>query len=174
MATPIEQVYFTWLCDRVNVNNGKSYDDLLGQLHTKEFVWFIPNDDNRLGDAQDFRYLFVNENGIENPGDLLKGVPPLSVLEVILGLSERLSFLADGGAPDWAWTIIGNLDLHRYSDPITPRKAEIIDDILESLIWRTYEPDGTGGFFPLTHPNENQTKIEIWAQMHSYLNELEH
>jgi hypothetical protein len=30
-----------------------------------------------------------------------------------------------------------------------------------------------GGFFPLTHPNDDQRKVEIWYQMNAYLDELE-
>lgn len=175
MTLPINEVYFTWLCDRVNVNYGrptdKTFHSLLGLLHGKEFVWVVPNDDNRLEDAMDLRHAFFNENHINNPGHLLMGIPPLSVLEVIIGLTERLAFLDGGNSSDWAWRLIENLGLHKQADPITPRKERYIDDILEKLIWRTYEPDGTGGFFPLAFPDGNQTKVEIWHQMTFYLGE---
>lgn len=175
MTALIDQVYFTWLCDRVNCNygkpNGKTYFGLLGQLHSKEFVWVVPNDDNRLEDAMDLRYEFHNDNGIDNPDTLLQGVPPLSVLEVIIGLSRRLAFLDSGEPGDRAWLLIENLGLHNQCDPITRLKAEFIDDALETLIWRTYEPDGVGGFFPLAFPYENQTKVEIWRQMSAYISE---
>ena len=56
-------------------------------------------------------------------------------------------------------------------DPISKRKSIKIDDILDTLIWRTYEYDGIGGFFPLTNAEEDQTKVEIWYQMAAYINE---
>lgn len=178
MTQTIEDVYFAWLTDRVDFDfgrsNGKTYIDLMGQLFSKEFVWVVPNDDNRLEDAMDLRHQFLNETGITNPGELLLGVPPLSVLEVILGLSLRCAFNGGGTPPNWAWRLIENLDLHNMSDPVTRRKAERIDDILENLIWRNYEPDGVGGLFPLAHPQANQTEVEIWYQMNAYLDELEH
>lgn len=182
MTPAIRDVYFKWLCDRVNVNYGKdtslTYSGLLGQLHTKEFVWVVPNDDNRLQDAMDLRLNFISENGLNNQytkEHLLMGVPPLSVLEVILGLAERLSFLDGGETRDWAWRIIENLGLNYQKDPLTSRQEEYIDDILDKLIWRHYDPDGVGGFFPLAFPPENQTKVEIWHQMNAYLAEqLEH
>lgn len=178
MTQTIDEVYFTWLTDRVDFDfgkpNGKTYVDLMGQLHSKEFVWVVPNDDNRLEDADALRHQFVNEAGITNPGNLLLGVPPLSVLEVILGLSHRCAFAGGGTPPNWAWRLIENLELHNMYDPVTRRKAEQIDDILDTLIYRNYEPDGVGGFFPLTHPKENQTKVEIWYQMNAYLDEWEH
>lgn len=177
MSQTVDEIYFQWLTDRVDFDFGKSngatYIGLMGQLHTKEFVWVVPNDDNRLEDAMELRHRFLNETGITKPGDLLLGVPPLSVLEVILGLSLRCAFNGGGYPPNWAWRLIENLDLHNMSDPISSSKAEKIDDILETLIYRNYEPDGTGGFFPLTRPIDDQRKIEIWYQMNAYLDELE-
>jgi len=173
----VDEVYFTWLTDRVDFDFGRSsgatYTDLMGQLHSKEFVWVVPNDDNRLEDAMDLRHQFLNETGITNPGELLMGVPPLSVLEVILGLSIRCAFNGGGYPPHWAWRLIENLDLHNMSDPLSTRKQEKVDDILDTFIWRQYEYDGVGGLFPLAHPKEDQRKVEIWYQMNAYLDELE-
>lgn len=177
MIQTVDEVYFTWLTDRIDFDfgrtNGRTYVDLMGQLHSKEFVWIVPNDDNRLEDADALRHQFINETGIIDPGELLMGVPPLSVLEVILGLSHRCAFAGGGNPPNWAWRLIENLELHNMSDPVSPRKQEEIDERLDTLIYRTYEPDGVGGFFPLTHPKDNQTKVEIWYQMNAYLDELE-
>lgn len=176
MTTLIDSVYFTWLCDRINVNRGlagKTFFGLLEQLFEKEFVWVVPNDDNRLEDAMDLRHQFVKETRVIVSNNLLLGVPPLSVLEVIIGLSDRLAFLDGGGARDWAWRLIENLALDKQADPLTPRKEAYIEDVLETLIWRTYEPDGIGGFFPLAYPQTNQAKEEIWHQMNAYLAEQE-
>jgi hypothetical protein len=177
MTQTVDEVYFTWLTDRVDFdfgrNNGRTYIGLMEQLHNKEFVWIVPNDDNRLEDADNLRHQFLDETGITNPGDLLRGVPPLSVLEVLLALSMRCAFNGGGTPPNWAWRLIENLDLHNMADPISPRKFSKIDDILEGLIWRNYEYDGVGGFFPLTHPNDDQREVEIWYQMNAYLDELE-
>lgn len=173
----VEKIYFTWLTDRIDFDfgrsNGATYLDLMQALHTKEFVWLVPNDDNRLEDAMALRTQFLDETGITNPDNLLMGVPPLSVLEVILGLSLRCAFNGGGYPPHWAWRLIENLDLHNMSDPVTRRKSDKIDDILETFIYRNYEPDGVGGLFPLTHPNDDQRKVEIWYQMNAYLDELE-
>lgn len=176
MTQTVEQVYFLWLADHVDFNygknNGKTYVDLAGQLHTKEFVWIVANDDNRLEDAQALRHLFISESGITKYGNFLDNDPPLSVLEVIVGLADRCAF-TDGGNPrQWAWRLIDNLDLNKMSDPMSTRDQEVVDDILETLIYRQYEMDGSGGFFPLKHPEENQKNVEIWYQMNSYIEEL--
>lgn len=173
MAT-LDDIYFEWLTGHVNISygkpNGKTFLDLMGQLHTKEFVWIVPNDDNRLEDALALRHNFLNDEGISNYGDFLSD-PPLSVLEVIVGLSERCSFVAGGDPRNWAWKLIENLDLHRMSDRLSRRKQEQIDDTLDTLIYRNYDPDGGGGFFPLNHPDMNQKEIEIWYQMNAYIEE---
>ena len=176
MTWTVDEIYFQWLTEHVNFNygrpNGKTYIGLMGQLHTKEFVWVVANDDNRLEDAAALRHQFLNESGITNYEEsFLLGDPPLSILEVIIALSERCAFAGGGDPRDWAWRLIENLELHKMADPEAPRQAEKIDDILETLIWRNYEPDGVGGFFPLNHPEENQTKVEIWYQMNAYIDE---
>lgn len=175
MRWNVEQIYFEWLTEHVNIGygrpNGKTYTDLMSQLHTKEFVWTVPNDDNRLQDAEALRHEFLNDAGITNAGNFVMGVPPLSVLEVIVALSNRCAFAADGEPRNWAWKLIENLELHNMSDPVSRRQTELIDDVLDTLIWRNYERDGTGGFFPLTHPDANQKEVEIWYQMNAYLEE---
>jgi hypothetical protein len=58
------------------------------------------------------------------------------------------------------------------ADPLTQTKLEKVEIILEDLIWRTYRPNGQGGFFPLKNPQEDQTKIEIWYQLNEYVMEI--
>lgn len=175
MTSRIEQEYFTWLCNHVNIAYGrptdKTYFQLLELLHSKEFVWVVANDDNRIDDAMDLRHLFFNETRIGDPKNMFMGIPPISVLEVIVGLSQRLGFLDGGGPGDWAWRLIENLDLHKMWDPLGTRKIETIEDKLDVLIHRQYEPDGNGGLFPLAFPDRNQRKEELWHQMNSYLAE---
>jgi hypothetical protein len=66
---------------------------------------------------------------------------------------------------------VENLRLHRLSDQLTERDADKIHDVLDTVIWRTYEINGWGGFFPLTLSDEDQTKVEIWYQMAAYVEE---
>jgi hypothetical protein len=82
--------------------------------------------------------------------------------------------MTDWAAEIWAWKLIKNLKLHNMYDPLTSRKVDIIDEKIEALIWRTYEPDGSGGFFPLKNAKEDQTKVEIWYQMNAYVIEIQH
>ena len=161
--------YYEWLTTQINIQSRgrpKEYYGLFNRLHHKMFVWVVPNDDNRMMDALDVRREFWGEGNKIPRRDI-------STLEVLVALSRRLEFNADRwDRYIWAGQLLKNLGLNRMYDPITIKKNDRIEEILETLLWRTYDPSGFGGFFPLLHPEEDQTKVEIWYQMSAYLKEL--
>lgn len=162
------EAYVGWLEPQVGVyQQSRSYSDLIMLLARKEFVWIVPHDDNRIMDGLDIRREFYDQIGIDYGLTI-----PCSVLEVLVGLSRRLSFIADGDPAGWAWQLICNLELHKLSDPIGRQKAIRAEEILETVIWRTYQPDGLGGFFPLAWPEQDQRKVELWYQMECYADEI--
>lgn len=171
MRPPLDESYFTWLYSQVGSvevdDPRKTYWDILRILYTKEFVWIIPNDDNRAEDGQDLRRAFLDESGQANEEPAWQELG-CSVLELLIALSQRLSFQTDKPASEWFWVLIRNLGLKVYNDS---RKipAERIDDKLDSFIWRTYRQDGYGGLFPLESPAEDQRDVELWYQMSAYL-----
>lgn len=172
---PLAEAYLHWLVEQVReerAHPAKTYWDLLRFMHTKEFVWLVPNDDNRLGDGLELRDDFFRERNI--PLELLDQdrYGPCSMLEVLIALSRRLAFWAEGAPEAWAWQLLANLNLHKLADPWSKRKEKKADQILERLIWRTYSPDGTGGFFPLLRPPQDQRKVELWYQMSAYVSEI--
>lgn len=162
----IDVDYFEWLASQIASPKGKSFTGLLERMHSLEFVWTVPHDENRLHDGLDLRYEFLDGSSKKM---VLKGG---TILEVLVGLSRRVAFTAGGDEYIWAWRLIKNLRLNRMSDPLSTENANRIDDILEALVWRTYSPNGRGGFFPLRHPTEDQREVEIWYQMNSYVNEI--
>jgi hypothetical protein len=164
----IDYDYFEWLTSQITIPNNNSYGELFSRMHNFEFVWLVPNDDNREKDGLSLRAEFLNGR---HPNSLiLEGV---SILEVLVALSRRVAFIGGGDAEMWAWRLLKNLRLNKASDPITEAKAARIDETLYALVWRTYQPNGRGGFFPLKFPKEDQTKIEIWFQMNAYIIEME-
>lgn len=167
MTKQIDHDYFEWLISQIEVRSNRTFNELFERMHNIEFVWTVPNDDNRIQDGLDLRIQFLNgaRRTIHLDG--------ATILEVLIGLSRRVAFTAGGEAPWWAWQLIENLRLHKSSDPLTNGKANRIDDILEDLIWRTYQRNGQGGFFPLNNALEDQTKIEIWYQMNAYVMEIQ-
>jgi len=161
----INHDYFAWLVAQVNVPNGRTCGDLFEEMHNTEFVWKVPNDDNRVQDGMDLRSEFT-----DRVSDLiLEGV---TFLEVLVALSRRLAFTAGGEARVWAWQLLRNLRLQKMTDPLSEDKRNRVRDILDTVIWRTYREDGRGGFFPLSNPAEDQTKVEIWYQMNLYVIEM--
>lgn len=171
----LHEAYFHWLVDQVREegvsHHERTYWDVLRLMHSKEFVWMpeAGNDDNRISDGLDLRIEFFHENGARGTK---KTFGPCSVLEVMIGISRRLAWSAGDGAEGWAWQLLRNLELHKMYDPLSRRKARRADEILETLIWRNYSPDGVGGFFPLAWPSGDQTRIEIWYQMNEYIGEI--
>jgi len=164
---PVDYEYYEWLIAQIDIPNGKSYTELFEQMHNLEFRWTVPNDDNRVEDGMDLRYEFLGESGSKL--DLNKA----TFLEVLVALSRRVAFTGGGSERHWGWRLIKNLRLHKMSNPLTDDKVRRIADILDAVIWRTYDPSGRGGFFPLTNPMSDQTKVEIWYQMNTYVLEMQ-
>lgn len=166
MTNQTDQAYFEWLISQITIPNGKTYNELFERMHKMEFVWTVPNDDNRIRDGIDLRFIFLN-----NTHKALS-LETVTLLEVLIGLSKRVAFTAGGNPPAWAWKLIKNLRLNKATDPLIGVKANRVEEIIYALIWRTYEKNGQGGFFPLSYPTEDQTKVEIWYQMNAYVNEM--
>lgn len=190
----LNYLYHPWLAKQINYNyRGRSltpYGGLLIALWNKPFAWTLLHDENRMVDGLELRYHFLQDEGLHSEfqrmqskyGDdgmqeriqAFRFAQPCTTLEVLIALSRRLAFQTSGTPEWWAWRLIVNLDLAKMRDPITPRKADQIEEILDNLIWRKYHFDGTGGFFPLAYPEEDQRKVEIWYQMAAYIAEFGH
>lgn len=171
MSNPLTEDYLRWLAPQIrDEEKSPTFWDLFVAMFEKEFEWKVLNDDNRCKDGLDLRAEFCYANHVR--AGSLHFLDQARFLEVLIGLSRRMAFDAGGSAQGWAWQFILNLELDRMSDPLTRRKLRQVDDILDTVIWRTYMPDGVGGFFPLTRPDEDQTQKELWYQMAAYIDEL--
>lgn len=170
MIEPFEESYFNWLCAKVNrVENptpSLTYRRLLSVLHSTEFVWLLSGDDNRAEDGVDLRHRFTVESGLEP--DYIWMNTSCSLLEMLIAFSERAAFQTLISAYDWFWIFITNLGLSEYNDASFANEHEI-GEVLYSLVWRTYEWNGSGGLFPLRRPEHDQRKVEIWYQFCEYL-----
>lgn len=172
--------YLNWLEQQLRDEHGnpdKTYWELLQLMFEKEFTWSVPMDDNRLQDARDLRTEFAHrgrrsEQRKQETADALQDMAPVSFLEVLIALSQKMAFSAGGSAPGWAWHFLNNLELHRMFDPLTGGKRRRANEIMDTVINRTYLPNGEGSFFPLAWPDEDMTRIELWYQMNYYISEL--
>jgi hypothetical protein len=169
----LREDYLRWLEPQLRDEHGnpeKSYWELLNIMFEKEFRYVIDLDENRMVDGLDLRVEYAREHLLRPYA--LEDIGPCSFLEVLIALSRRMAFIAGEEAPGWAWQLLINLELHRMADPLTRSKHNRVQEILDNVILRRYSPDGTGGFFPLSWPDDDQTQIELWYQMNSYVVEL--
>lgn len=173
MTEPLDDIYLPWLYLQVGgravdtKDRSRTHWKLLRQLYNTEFVWLIPNDDNRAEDGKLLRQRFIEDNKfIEVDPDWLD--LGCSFLEMLVGLAQRLSFEADGTHRVWFWRLIENIGLTDCTDSRRWSPKEV-EDKVNAVIWRTYSYDGHGGLFPLKAASRDQREVEIWYQMSSYL-----
>lgn len=171
MNEPLDELYFQWLYSQVADpklrGRTKTYWVLMRQLFTTEFVWFVPNDDNRLEDGRDLRYEFLVDSGIPDVHQEWMDLG-CCMLEMLIGLSRRIAFQTDTPVQAWFWHILHNLGIANCNDAAEDFTAHV-DEVLQRVIFRNYDKDGRGGLFPLRNPEKDQTKVEIWYQMCAYI-----
>lgn len=176
-----ESDYFVWLCEMVCVDGrytDESYWVLAEALWCTDYYWTIPLDRNRANNSSILRFRYSKLEGGEDPYD-----GPPTVLEVFVMLAEDMFNLLDeldgeDRRPMFFWEMIDNLGLTSFTDQLFrdyPEKKELylrrIQKKLDIWMHREYDYNGTGGLFPLRDPRSDQTKIELWYQMQSYISE---
>ena len=161
--------YFDFLCDVV----GRTYEYslLLEHLHGIEFYSLVPHDDNRGADGRHLRELYLDEMGPQHGVSSYVFEGPCTVLEMLIGVAQRLELDLEGGRferdlAECFWLLIDNLGLD-WSDN-TDFNEEEVDICIENLLERRYESDGSGGLFPLRMAKYDQREVEIWYQMSAW------
>lgn len=176
----IKQQYYNWLLGLINADspNYDSYNLLLRKLHRIKFYSKIQEDKNREADAYALREEFKKDYGDEFTNFSKIDSPDCSVLEVLVALACAIDsdVMCDPrerrGVPYWFWKMISNLGLWDASDDRFGLDGSLyVDDTIERFLDRAYKRNGVGGLFPLRLSKKDQRKVEIWYQMHSYLNE---
>ena len=162
--------YFDHLCSVVRIGGPKGlpYRQLAETLMDIPFKVIVPQDQNRVLDAEEMR---------RDWDDAPRG--DASVFEVLISLCQHVMWMA-GGIVDngpkseegWFFEMVRNLGILQFSDDIwSDETSEYVRDRVEKWVERDYEYDGTGGIFPLQHPHDDQAKVELWYQMNAYLME---
>lgn len=172
--------YFEWMYQLVcndKYNRGLSYRKLLAYLHTVEFIYSIPMDDNRVSDGIGLRYRFGCECGYESAAvATFLDDTPCSVLEVMVALALRCeeTIMDNPEVGDrtgqWFWNMILSLGLAGMSNEKFNR--DYAKMIVERFLNREYEPDGHGSLFTVENPPRDMRSVEIWCQMCWYLDEF--
>lgn len=173
----LDDGYFSWLYSKafsiLADDPSKCYWELLRHLHSTEFIYLFGNDENRAEDGRNLRRDYIRELRIPICDDDREWLDVgCSMLELLMGISNRLEFATGRVAREWFWELLGNIDLQDYADN-RELDHNAIDEILQNIIFHNYNPDGSGGLFPLKHANADQTELELWRQMNSYILERE-
>ena len=175
MDGPIEEVYFNWLYSKVASvevpTPSLTFFTLFRDLHSVEFVWLVSGDDNRAEDGLELRRTFIRQAQLEQePAWMNLGC---SVLEMLIALAYKAEFQTEIEAKDWFWIFLGNLTLADLHDAVSLEYnvSEIVADVLDQFLWRTYDRNGHGGLFPLERPKQDQREVEVWYQFHAYLDD---
>lgn len=171
MDEPIEEVYFNWLYSKVasvdvTPTPSLTWVTLIRDLHNTEFAWLITGDDNRAEEGLDLRVEFFRESGLDQ--DSPWSSVPCSVLEMMIAFSRRASFASELSPREWFWIFLENLGVAEYSDNRLGI-SQIVNEVLDPFIWRTYDTHGNGGMFPLNEPEHDQTTVELWYQFCEYV-----
>ena len=172
----VNQDYFHWLCELVNVEQeDRSYWLLAKDLNRMPFYSLVPHDENRAMDGITLREEYLSM--VNGPKYLTIDLDECTLLEMLVALAERINYETENADREedhtvgWFWEMIDNLGLSSFSDDNYVRENGVVrvDDILGRLVERGYAINGEGGLFPLKAPNCDQRKAEIWYQMNAYL-----
>lgn len=168
----LDELYFKWLYRQVadpDIPDGPlTYWRVLKVLFQKEFEAIVEYDENRIEDGKALRIRFLEDQGLPFDEDQNWIELGCSMLELMVGLADRLAFEADGTVHYWFWHLMRNIGLDGYHDRRRLPRAHI-NNILDDVIYRDYRPNGEGGFFPLQNPREDQRRVELWAQLSAYV-----
>lgn len=176
MSEPLDELYLKWLYEQVADPDFPVKEltfwrifRILYATPFDESAWFVPHDVNRAADGKELRLRFFDDHeelGVDPDWMELD----CSFLEMMVGLSHRLEFEADGKAHYWFWILMHNIGLSKYNDQTRLNRAHV-KDIIDQVIYRRYDSSGRGGLFPLKNPREDQRYVQIWDQMSAYVME---
>lgn len=167
------KLYFDYLVKLVTRRGEtKYYNNLLELLHSREFTWIIPRDEDRASDGMYMREEFACANNyiLEEVQDALEG--PCSVLEMMVGLAYRCEHQIMGEAGNenpskWFWDMIDNMALTGMDDG----RFDMVyaEQCIDVLLNREYGRNGEGGLFRVENSYKDVREMAIWSQMCWYL-----
>lgn len=178
MAEPIEGQYFNWLCAKVLGPNPRSYLGLMRILYCTEFVWTgnVLHDQNRAEDGIELRLDFLRAMEAKDPDFGFEErqshwyTCDCSVLEMLIAFAIRAADQTEISVKDWFMQFLKNLGLDEFRQ-VDESDKPVIEDILTTFIWRTYDSRGNGGLFPMRQTQNDQRDIEVWYQFCEYLDD---
>ena len=178
MSNRIHDEYFEWLFNLVCTQgySRNTHRKLLIRLHDTEFRYRIARDRNRAEYGEDLRYRFALDRGYDIYATVADLGRPCSVLEMMIALAisceEHIMDDPDYGdrTGQWFWGMISNMSLNTMTDDMYDESY--VDECIQRLLDRKYDPDGKGGLFRIRGCKEDLRKVEIWYQLCWYLDTI--
>lgn len=162
----IRDDYYMWLLSKVDDGRGvcEMHSKLLDLLYSTSYEYAFELDSNRAAAGTNLRSIYAMENGLYLD-DVRSG--ECTVFEMLVALSDKLSFETQILTYEWFWELMSNLGLANQDDDEYDENY-----ILTKLyVWMNHEYayDGTGSLFPLKQHDGDCRNMEVWDQMNAYL-----
>lgn len=130
-----------------------------------DFVWYIPEDEDKAIQALRMRDEYCYETGMHSPRQA-----PASFLEVFVSITDTLTAMLYQDRELFTKSILLNLGARSYSDdgrlPSEIHEEALI--IAERVMYRTYSRNGTGGLFRI--PGVDTLEMPLTTQMIQWAN----
>lgn len=154
--------YTSWLIQRGCLEN---YTELASVWDELDFVWYIPEDEDKAIQALRMRDEYCYETGAPSPRQA-----PASFLEVFVSITDTLTAMLYQDRESFTKSILLNVGARSYSDD-GRLPSEIHDEALiiaERVMYRTYSRNGTGGLFRI--PGVDTLEMPLTTQMIQWAN----
>lgn len=155
-------MYTRWLIQRGCLEN---YSELASVWDELDFVWYIPEDEDKAIQALRMRDEYCYETGMPSPRQA-----PASFLEVFVSITDTLTAMLYQDRESFTKSILLNVGARSYSDDWS-LPSEIHEEALniaERVMYRTYSRNGTGGLFRI--PGVDTLEMPITTQMIQWAN----
>lgn len=130
-----------------------------------DFMWYIPEDEDKAIQALRMRDEYCYETGMPSP----RQAPP-SFLEVFVSITDTLTAMLYQDRESFTKSILLNVGARSFSDdgrlPSEIHEEALI--IAERVMYRTYSRNGTGGLFRI--PGVDTLEMPLTTQMIQWAN----
>lgn len=142
-----------------------NYSELASVWDELDFVWYIPEDEDKAIQALRMRDEYCYETGMPSPRQA-----PASFLEVFVSITDTLTAMLYQDRESFTKSILLNLGARSFSDdgrlPSEIHEEALI--IAERVMYRTYSRNGTGGLFRI--PGVDTLEMPLTTQMIQWAN----
>lgn len=155
-------LYTPWLIQRGCLEN---YSELASVWDELDFVWYIPEDEDKAVQALRMRDEYCYETSMPAPRQA-----PASFLEVFVSITDSLTAMLYQDREEFTKSILLNMGARSYSDD-GRLPSEIHEEALviaERVMYRTYGRNGSGGLFRI--PGEDVLETPLTTQMIKWAN----